>query len=221
MNERLLSLVADCGPLHLGDNRSRHSPILVKLNLGAIPAKQEFLMKTPRRPAWYKADTEQTQAYTQYLDVRTRNIEVPHSVSCLDPKCDEHDHTVDRDTMGQDLLVSLKESSHINILLVGGKTVKSGGKARSANIPGWRDEVAPFQEDARFWHSIWRSAGRQHQGVLYTIMASTRNKYHYAIRKARKKANLNRAQRLFEASEGGCIDLLQEMKNIRNGGKSA
>ena len=57
MNERLLSLVADCGPLHLGDNRLRHSPILVKLNLGAIPAKQEFLMKTPRRPAWYKADT--------------------------------------------------------------------------------------------------------------------------------------------------------------------
>ena len=57
MNERLLSLVADCGPLHLGDNRLRHSPILVKLNLGAIPAKQEFLMKAPRRPAWYKADT--------------------------------------------------------------------------------------------------------------------------------------------------------------------
>ena len=50
MNEQLLSLIADCRPLHLGDIRSRHIPILVKLNLGAISAKQEFLMKTPRRP---------------------------------------------------------------------------------------------------------------------------------------------------------------------------
>ena len=34
VNKQLLDLVVDCGPLHLGDNLSRHSPIMVKLNLG-------------------------------------------------------------------------------------------------------------------------------------------------------------------------------------------
>ena len=50
MNERLLSLVVDCGPLYLGDNRSMHSPILVKFNLGAMSVKQVEIRKYPRRP---------------------------------------------------------------------------------------------------------------------------------------------------------------------------
>ena len=220
MNERLLSLVADCGPLHLGDNRSRHSPIIVKLNLGAIQVKQEVLSKIPRRPAWYKANYEHTLAYTEYLDSRVQNIKVPHSLSCLDPNCTLAEHSDERDSLVMDLLVSLIESCHINIPMVGGKTVKSGsGKDRSDRFPGWKEEVVPFQDDARFWYSMWSSAGRPTQGVLHRVMASTRNKYHYAIRRARKKADLFRAQKFFEASETGSMDLLHEMKNIRNRGK--
>lgn len=64
MNERLLSLVVDCGPLHLGDNRSRHSPVMVKLNLGAIPVKKVILKKSLKRPAWYKAKKEDIDSYT-------------------------------------------------------------------------------------------------------------------------------------------------------------
>ena len=51
-------------------------------------------------------------------------------------------------------------------------------------------------------------------------MARSRNRFHYAVRRARKNADLVRAQKLFHASEVGCMDLLQEMKNVRNGGKS-
>ena len=68
VNERLLSLVVDCGPIHLGDNRSRHSPIMLKLNLGAIPMKQKVTTKIPRRPAWYKASMEDIKTYTEQLD---------------------------------------------------------------------------------------------------------------------------------------------------------
>ena len=55
MNKRLLTLVVDCGPIHLGDNRSRNKPIMVKLDLGAIPVKQKVNIRTTKRPAWYKA----------------------------------------------------------------------------------------------------------------------------------------------------------------------
>ena len=120
-----------------------------------------------------------------------------------------------------DMLVNLIVASHTNIPIVGGKTVKIGAGGQSGCIPGWREEVVPYQEDARFWHSIWSSAGKPNQGVLHSIMARTRNRFHYAVRRARKSADLVRAKKLFEASEAGCQDLLQEMKTIRNGGKSS
>ena len=38
-NARLLQFVTDCGVMHLGDNTSRHSPIVLKLDLGSLPAR--------------------------------------------------------------------------------------------------------------------------------------------------------------------------------------
>ena len=52
-------------------------------------------------------------------------------------------------------------------------------------------------------------------------MARTRNRYHYSVSRARKNAEYVGAKKIFEASEAGNIDLLQEMKTIRNGGKNA
>ena len=69
VNERLLDLVEDAGVLHLGDNLSRHSPIMVKLNMGVIPARIERKEKLkPRRPDWYKATSEDISEYTTILE---------------------------------------------------------------------------------------------------------------------------------------------------------
>jgi hypothetical protein len=47
MNDRLLGLFTDCGVIHLGDNPSRHSPIVLKLAVGNIPVKyQEKINKS-------------------------------------------------------------------------------------------------------------------------------------------------------------------------------
>ena len=143
MNERLLSLVVGCGPLHLGDNRSRHSPIMVKLNLGAIPVKQVVLKKTQKRPAWYKAKLEDIESYTEDLDSRINNIVVPHSLGCEDMNCSDPEHTTERDGIVQDMLLTMIEACHSNIPIVGGKTVKTGNRADTACIPGWKEEVVP------------------------------------------------------------------------------
>ena len=58
VNERLLSLITDAGPLHLGDNLSRHSPIMLKLNIGSIPKQNSAQIKSVSRPLWYKADEQ-------------------------------------------------------------------------------------------------------------------------------------------------------------------
>ena len=63
VNERLLPLVVECSPLHTGDNLSRHSPILLRLNVGEIPRKQKTSSWLPKKPAWYKAGLADKQNY--------------------------------------------------------------------------------------------------------------------------------------------------------------
>ena len=51
-------------------------------------------------------------------------------------------------------------------------------------------------------------------------MCWTRNKFHYAVRKCRKKANINRATKLLDAATSdGVEDLMKEMKKIKGGNK--
>ena len=63
------------------------------------------------------------------------------------------------------------------------------------------------------------SAGRPPSGQLYRIMATCRNRYLFAVRKAKNNMNLALAEKFLEASERGECELLKEMKNIR-GSKS-
>ena len=84
---------------------------------------------------------------------------------------------------------------------------------------GWKETVQPFQVDAKFWYAIWRSADKPNTGPLHDLMIKTRNSYHYAIRRAKRDADLVRTKKLFEASEAGNVNLLEELKNIRKGRK--
>ena len=82
------------------------------------------------------------------------------------------------------------ESSYQHIPIVGGK-----GSARSPDchvervIPGWKDIVQPYRDDAKFWSSVWQSAGRPSHGVLKDLMSRTRNQFQYAIRRVKKMSN--------------------------------
>ena len=51
------------------------------------------------------------------------------------------------------------------------------------------------------------------------MMAHSRNQYHYAVRRLKLKSNDVRAKKLFEASINGDMNLLKEMKAIKNGKK--
>ena len=96
----------------------------------------------------------------------------------------------------------------------GGKS-KDGTKCPlNGTLPGWQTEVEPLRQDALFWHSIWQSANRPASGILQLIMAQTRNKYHYAVRKVKKKAEQIRAEKLLHASLENEIKLLTEMKRL-------
>ena len=122
-----------------------------------------------------------------------------------------------------DIMSTVIETSHMTIPMSrGGKVRKSDPRKECPVenvIPGWSECVAPFKNDAAFWHFLWREAGRPDKGEVRNIMVKTRNQYHYTVRKVKKLAGDIWAQKLLEASENGSIELLKEMKKVKGSKK--
>ena len=143
-------------------------------------------------------------SYYDELDERLAQLPPPQSLFCSDPLCKDSSHSEERDGYVLDVMSSLIEVSHLTIPMSGGGKGKTDSNCPVTTcIPGWEEEVKPFKDDAVFWHSVWVSAGRPSRGALRDIMARTRNKYHYAVRRFKNMANSIRARRLLESSEAG------------------
>ena len=221
VSERLVPLVESCQVLHMGDNLSRHSPILLRLNVGDIPSKKKVKIRKPKKPAWSKVTEEIMEEYKLDLQERLVARPVPDCLSCVDPHCGDPAHSEDRDTFMLDILCSVVESSHCVLPLAGGGSGPNKSGISPGCVPGWMEEVQLFREDANFWHSVWLSAGKPNRGELHVAMARSRNLYHYAIRRTRRNADLLKAKKMFEASVVSDMQLLEEMKKVRSGGVGA
>ena len=116
-----------------------------------------------------------------------------------------------------DILCSAVESFHDTLPMTGGGGVQNKSGITPGSVPGWLEEVKPFREDASFWHSVWRSAGKPNQGDLHVAMAKSRNLYHYAIHRARRNADRVKAKKLLKVAIAGDIELVSEMKNVPAG----
>ena len=140
VSQNLLDVVVDAGPVHLGDNRSRHSPIMMKLDVGdlrsACPSKVKN--KKPRKPAWYKATEAEKNEYTALLDEKLANIEPPASLDCMDATCQHKEHSKERDNYVLDVMVAIMEASHGCIPL----SSNAGKKVRESSS----------QVGMRMWH---------------------------------------------------------------------
>ena len=121
VSTRLLDLIEDCGPVHRGDNLSRHSPIFLSLRLGEIPKLQPTVIPPPpRMPAWDRAKEEELSAYTRQLHERLQRVQCPNSLlSCRDPLCRDDSHSEQRDNMVLDILSTIVETSYTCLPLTG------------------------------------------------------------------------------------------------------
>ena len=178
VNKRLIGCLVDAGALHLGDNLSRHSPIMVKLDLGSIPKNVQSNNRTIRRPAWDKAEVEDIDTYTSELDLKLRNLVIPDSLFCLDPHCKNLKHNSEKDSYMMDILSEIIETAYDTIPLSG-----RGGRKWNPEkncpigkvVPRWKEVVEPFRQDSMFWHSVWISADKPKMGELHSLMCRTRN----------------------------------------------
>ena len=217
VDPELLKVVEEAEAVQLGDNLSRHSPIVMKVRLESLPARPKHSAPQPRRrPAWFKATERQKEEYKQLLEEKLGRLDKPPCLDCRDPLCSEPGHSDSRDGFVLDMLGAVIEASIEALPKTGGRgRVDSDNPASRGAIPGWNETVEPRRQDAIHWHAIWISAGRPNKGALHSVMASTRNKYHYAIREVRRHTDTIRARRLWEANQSGPMDLIKEMKTVK------
>ena len=221
VDPELLKVIDEAEAVHLGDNLSRHSPIVIKVRLESLPARPKHLAPQPRRrPAWYKATERQQEEYRQLLELKLSRLDSASCLDCRDPLCKEAGHSEDRDCYVLDMMGAMIEASIETLPKTGGKGRVDAKEGDSYGaIPGWNETVEPRRQDAIHWHAIWLSAGKPNKGVLHSVMASTRNKYHYAIRAVRRQADVIKAKKLWEANQRGPMDLIKEMKALKKGSK--
>ena len=210
LNQELLDLVDDAGPVHLGDNLSRHSPIMMKLRLPEVAycKNKEPSVNKPRHPAWYKATQADKELYTYILEEKLLKLKLPDSLTCSELNCQEKQHLHDRDQHVLDILCAAIETSYETVPL----TSRQGtGTSCHQPLPGWKEIVEPLKQDSLFWHSIWLSAGRPPSGALHQVMCHARRKYHTAVKRVKRLAATQKAQQLLAASEAGDKALMKEL----------
>ena len=156
MSPRLLPLIKESGVLHWGDNRSRHSPIYLRLRLGNLPINKEKNEEIPSRPTWSRAELSQLDAYTVELERRLTQIMVPHC--CDDIHCDTINHSESNNDHLLNIIIAMIETSHKMIPMLGGATA-SRGRASRGGLPGWKEEVEPHRQESRLRHDVWLQQG--------------------------------------------------------------
>ena len=103
--------------------------------------------------------------------------------------------------------------------MIGGRCgASAGGRGARGGLPGWSEEVEPFRQQSIYWHNVWLREGRPSHGWLHETMVKRRTQYHHAVRRLKRRLDLTRAKKLFQASMLGDTNLLKEMKQIKSGG---
>ena len=223
MNERLLERVRSAGPLHLGDNLSRHSPIMLTLAIPDVPASRsepENVVIRPRPLAWEKATLQQSQEYQAKLQAGLEEVEVPACLSCSNTRCTIPDHSTARDKFVVDIMCKVVEAGYTTIPLTPAPKSTNAGSKSHVLLPGWKENVQPKKKDSKFWWAVWLSAGRPSNGALHSVMVNSKMKYRQAVRNAQKEANKVRASSMLASAEFGDKALLKKMKSIMGSRKT-
>ena len=217
---RLHINVVDAGVIHHVDNMSDHEPIYAVINIKETESEDSSdgevpTMKANPKPKWKEASNDQKLEFNDILFRKLSALNIPVEVTeCRNVHCKDVTHRNKIDSCIEEILKSVSDSGFETIPVSKPKPPKKEPKS----TPGWKMYVEPFQDNARFWHSVWNSAGRPINTELHRIMKMTRNKYHYQIRKCRRVENFIKNQKIVENCLDTDMDLFAEIKKQRSNG---
>ena len=205
-----LESCVEATPLHIVDNTSNHEPIFLKFK--CTPSKVNNISHKNTqdpKPMCRRASQEDIIDYKYDLQQKLSEIIVGDCLGCTNNHCVDANHREDIDMYAFDIMDSISVCVENNIPF--------SRPVTKPPVPGWSSYVTPFRDDAAFWFSVWKSAGKPENCVLHDIMKRTRNKYHYSIRKVRKHESLIRKENFMDDCASGKINNI--LKNIKSSRK--
>ena len=217
VSHNLLQKIEACGPVHTGDNMSRHSPIFLSLNLGELALAPEDVPQPPPRrvPDWDRATKQEISDYKSLLQQKLQAVTVPKcTLHCQDTNCTDKSHNAACDNLVLNILCSVVEASYTKVPLTGNA---GGVNVKKQIIPGWSHEVEPFRVASNTAYRTWLAAGKPSQGPLHQNKLRAHAQFRYAVRRVKRASQLHSARGLFEAALEGDIQLLKEMKRVKTG----
>ena len=212
VNSDKLGLIEEALVLHTGDNLSVHEPIFMSLNVESYQKPTapttEKVINTPK-PMWSKASDDMVSNYRCTLSSNLKTVKLTDGVTCSNPKCKNKDHLSDITVFCEALMKSMDSA-------VKSEIPTSNKKPNEKVVPGWSQYVKSYQDDAKFWYSIWVSCGKPTNCEVHNVMKHTRNVYHLAVRRAKRNAvEISKDKMLQSCLNGGSSNLIGDLKKQR------
>jgi len=213
-SEMLYNNTIEANVINSSDNLSGHLPIYMKMNISNLNLEVEQQVRSPK-PSWERATTEQRAEYQSVLNDNLQGIIPPQLCeSCNTLKCELH--SLDIDVYTTQICEALNNAARDCLPLSGARERTEGRKV----LPGWNEYVKPFQDENKFWYSLWLSAGSPLQGELYNLQRTTRMQYKYAVRRLKRTSNNIQHQKFIEGLIHGGKDIFSEIRKFRGNSKS-
>ena len=84
------------------------------------------------------------------------------------------------------------------------------GRHNVKKFAGWSENVKDSRDTSLFWHWVWLEADKPMTGYVYYFMKRTRHRYHYAVRRAKRKSTVTTRTKLAE-NISNCTEFWREV----------
>ena len=183
-NKSLDSNIIEADVLHLPGNLSDHSPIYCTIADNVITMQNKQNHNSEPKPNWKIATEQDKNEFFNEINVQLNKVAVPDVVqNCKDVQCNHAQHRYESDVYMLDILHEIEQAALRKLPIPRNKT--SDNISMKA-IPRWKEDIAPYKDNAVFWNSVWNSTGKPHNTELHNIMKRTRNLYYFHIRKNKR-----------------------------------
>ena len=154
VNELFFDKLVNAGVIHSGENLSNHEAIYVKFKVDKIDPALE-IPPTVSWPCWSKASLESKNEYKKVLGDKLSLILMYEF--CKDVNCNFINHYDAIEEYTMEVHEAIEQAGEECIP----KSVFTNKKiGDQSSLSGWSQYVKLYENDSKFWFSLWNSAGR-------------------------------------------------------------
>ena len=190
-----------------------HSPAYIHLDVGNIPMYEQNNDTFVPKVAWYKASQNDIDTYKYNFENALKNLNTPTCITdCTDQCCALIPHKDD---------ISKYYNDVISLMISAGKHLPRTCKPEdSTRVPGWTTHVKPFKEESVFWKRLYDEQNPNASGFVTHMMRSSRNAYHYAIRRVKTNRKLMKKCNFLDTMLQGNRQFMKETKKVKQNKRS-